>query len=250
MNKHSYTVIVPFHLMAIVGLFWLDNHWPWVLFFWSVFGIIGNGVAGHRYFAHRSFSVARWLHPVLAYCTVMAAYATPTYWVIQHAHHHRTSDSAADIHTPNKGLWQSWYGWLFDKPYVEFMLSNKMSVAKAVLKGRVQWFERHYYEILFGSIVVIAAISWQIALMYFVAYAIEMFRIGAVNAVCHHWGYRNHNTPDHSRNNIWVGFLGMGIGWHNNHHANPRRVILSDRWWEIDIEGYIAWFLAKTKQAR
>jgi stearoyl-CoA desaturase (delta-9 desaturase) len=82
--------------------------------------------------------------------------------------------------------------------------------------------------------------------MYFVAYAIEMFRIGAVNAACHQWGYRNYNTPDLSRNNIFVGILGMGFGWHNNHHANPGRLILTERWWEIDVEGYIGWGLSKT----
>jgi stearoyl-CoA desaturase (delta-9 desaturase) len=83
-------------------------------------------------------------------------------------------------------------------------------------------------------------------MMYFVAYAVEMFRIGAVNAACHCWGYRNHKTSDQSRHNIVVGLLGMGFGWHNNHHADPRKLILTERWWEIDIEGYIGWLLSKT----
>lgn len=246
MNQHAKLVIIPFHLLAIVGLFWFTEYWAWAVLFWLLFGVIGNGVVGHRYFAHRNFKVADWLHPVLAYTTVMGAFAPPTYWVIQHAHHHRTSDSDQDIHTPNRGLGQAWYGWLFDQQYVEFMLSNKMAVAKAVIKSRVQWFEQHYYKILFGSIAVLAAISWPVALMYFVAYAFEMFRIGAVNAACHRWGYRNHATADLSRNNIMVGLFGMGFGWHNNHHANPGKLILTERWWEIDVEGYIGWLLSRT----
>jgi stearoyl-CoA desaturase (delta-9 desaturase) len=250
MNKHAMLVIVPFHLLAVVGLFFVDQYWPWAIAFFVLFGIIGNGVAGHRYFAHRSFQVAKWLHPVLTYLNVMSAFAPPTYWVIQHAHHHRTSDKNEDIHSPRRGLWQSWYGWLFDQPYVEFMLSNKMAVAKAVIKSRVQWVERHYYKTLFVSIAIVAVINWQVALMYFVAYAAEMFRIGAVNTVCHSWGYRNHDTSDHSKNNILVGILGMGFGWHNNHHANPSRLILTERWWEIDIEGYIAWLLSRTHQGK
>ena len=82
--------------------------------------------------------------------------------------------------------------------------------------------------------------------MYFVAYAIEMFRIGAVNAACHRWGYRNHNTPDLSRNNILVGIFGLGFGWHNNHHASPGKLVLTEHWWEIDVEGYIGWILSHT----
>lgn len=246
MNTHSKLVIIPFHLLAIVGVFYVSNYWHWALIFWLVFGIIGNGVVGHRYFAHRSFRVATWLHPLLTYLNIMAAFAPPTYWVLQHSQHHRTSDTNEDVHTPTKGLWQAWYGWLFDQQYVEFMLANKRAVVKALISSRTEKFERYYYQIIFGSIIFTALISWPVALMYFVAYAVEMFRIGAVNAACHRWGYRNHNTSDHSRNNILVGLLGMGFGWHNNHHAHPGKLILTERWWEIDIEGYIGWILSKT----
>jgi stearoyl-CoA desaturase (delta-9 desaturase) len=246
MNTHSKIVIVPFHLLAVIGIFYVPQYWPWALAFWSLFGIIGNGVVGHRYFAHRAFRVARWLHPVLTYLNVMSAFAPPTYWIMQHSHHHRTSDTDEDVHTPNKGLWRAWYGWLFDQQYVNFMLSNKRAIVKALVASQTEKFEKYYYQIIFASIIAIALISWPVAMMYFVAYAVEMFRIGAVNAACHRWGYRNHHTSDRSRNNIVVGLLGMGFGWHNNHHADPRKLILTERWWEIDIEGYIAWVLSKT----
>jgi fatty-acid desaturase len=31
-----------------------------------------------------------------------------------------------------------------------------------------------------------------------------------------------------------LGWLGMGFGWHNNHHANPGRWYQGETWWEID----------------
>jgi fatty-acid desaturase len=43
-----------------------------------------------------------------------------------------------------------------------------------------------------------------------------------------------------------LGWLGMGFGWHNNHHAHPGKLILTERWWEIDIEGYVGWVLSLT----
>jgi hypothetical protein len=43
----------------------------------------------------------------------------------------------------------------------------------------------------------------------------------SVNSVTHVWGYRNYATPDGSRNNLLIGFLSGGEGWHNNHHAAP-----------------------------
>ena len=43
----------------------------------------------------------------------------------------------------------------------------------------------------------------------------------SVNSVTHLWGYRNYDTDDDSRNNLFVGIISNGEGWHNNHHADP-----------------------------
>jgi len=56
----------------------------------------------------------------------------------------------------------------------------------------------------------------------------------AVNSVTHLWGYRNYETDEDSRNNLIVGFISNGEGWHNNHHADPRSARHGHLWWEID----------------
>jgi stearoyl-CoA desaturase (delta-9 desaturase) len=57
----------------------------------------------------------------------------------------------------------------------------------------------------------------------------------AVNSICHRWGYRNYQTPDDSRNNVLVGILASGEGWHNNHHADPSSARHGHKWWELDL---------------
>jgi stearoyl-CoA desaturase (delta-9 desaturase) len=57
----------------------------------------------------------------------------------------------------------------------------------------------------------------------------------AVNSVTHVWGYRNYETSDVSRNNVIIGFLVSGEGWHNNHHADPRSARHGHQWWELDV---------------
>ena len=56
----------------------------------------------------------------------------------------------------------------------------------------------------------------------------------AVNSVTHLWGYRSYETDEDSRNNIVVGLIANGEGWHNNHHADPRSARHGHRRWEID----------------
>jgi stearoyl-CoA desaturase (delta-9 desaturase) len=55
-----------------------------------------------------------------------------------------------------------------------------------------------------------------------------------VNSADHLWGYRNYDTPDCSRNSVWLGVLCNGDGWHNNHHADPRSARHGHKWWEWD----------------
>jgi stearoyl-CoA desaturase (delta-9 desaturase) len=66
----------------------------------------------------------------------------------------------------------------------------------------------------------------------------------AVNSVTHLWGYRNYDTDEDSRNNIVVGLIANGEGWHNNHHADPRSARHGHRWWEIDNTYLTIRFLA------
>jgi stearoyl-CoA desaturase (delta-9 desaturase) len=56
----------------------------------------------------------------------------------------------------------------------------------------------------------------------------------AVNSIAHLWGYRNYATDEDSRNNVLVGIISNGEGWHNNHHADPRSAKHGHRWWELD----------------
>jgi fatty-acid desaturase len=57
----------------------------------------------------------------------------------------------------------------------------------------------------------------------------------SINSVTHLWGYRNYDTRDSSRNNLVMGFLANGEGWHNNHHAHPSSARHGHKWWEFDI---------------
>jgi stearoyl-CoA desaturase (delta-9 desaturase) len=57
----------------------------------------------------------------------------------------------------------------------------------------------------------------------------------SVNSVTHLWGYRNYETDEASRNNVFVGLISNGEGWHNNHHVSPRSARHGHHWWELDV---------------
>lgn len=245
LNKNFWKVLLPFHLVAIFGLFHLE-YFIWLFVFWILFGVIGNGVAGHRYFAHNQFTCSKIIKWVLAFFTTLGAYAPISYWRIQHLHHHANSDKGNDVHSPLHGtIFNTFYGWVLYESNINLISSQSKISIRVMRDDFYMWFYRYHYTIIYTFSLILLLISPYIFSMYCLAYVIEIIRLGSVNYFCHTSGYRLFETKDNSRNNIWVGILGLGFGWHNTHHADPGRLILTEKWWEIDIEGYIGWVISK-----
>ena len=75
----------------------------------------------------------------------------------------------------------------------------------------------------------------------------ERLRINCANSISHinlPGSYKNFEA-NYSFNSVWFGLLSFGIGWHNNHHHNPRELVNSHRWYELDVEGLIGKLLTK-----
>jgi fatty-acid desaturase len=241
---------LPMHVLAAGSVWWITDYWGTLLAFWFVFGVVGNGVAAHRYFAHGQFAVAepvRWLLGVLA---SLGGIGPANYWVIQHKVHHLHADTEYDPHTPTHGFWHTMYAWSFPQGNnTEFYLQHRFAKRLAIQHARdpfYKFFDKYHYILIYAFCAVLLAIDPVLVLIYAAAYAVDFVRLGLANWFCHRSGYRNFETSDHSTNNVWLGWLGMGFGWHNNHHANPGRMILTQHWWEIDVEGYVAWLLSLT----
>ena len=60
-----------------------------------------------------------------------------------------------------------------------------------------------------------------------------------INSLAHIFGSRRFDTLDNSRNNLFLAFITLGEGWHNNHHYYPASERQGFYWWEIDITHYI-----------
>ena len=249
-GPNFWKVFLPFHILGFVGLFYAYENIITLFVFWFLIGVIGNGVAAHRYFAHGQFATYTPVRWVLGLLATLGAIGPLTYWVIQHKVHHARSDGANDPHTPmHNSLFYVIYAWTFpqglnEQEYLKERFAKRLAVSM-LHDSFYQFFHKYHYKILYAFCLVLFIINPTLLLMYCLAYCIDVVRLGLVNYSCHTSGYRNFETTDNSKNNLLLGWLGMGFGWHNNHHANPGKLILQHRWWEIDVEGYIGWMLSK-----
>ncbi len=224
--------------------------------FWFIFTLLWSGLGTtlyyHRFGAHKSFSSPRWLVYLMLFGGYLSMMGSPLAWISTHRFHHMVTDSQKDPHSPTRGTWYAFNGWLWDKdtsiPYLVDDLAEKYPLLKffgneSSLPARK--------ELNFAVVIGFRLIVWY----FFGLYAFLASSIGGliifilpqlINTLCHmpKLGYRNHETKDLSTNIRWLAYLTFGEAWHNNHHAKPRRLKQGEEG-EFDISYAVCRLLKK-----
>lgn len=231
------------------GFNWVELGLLGGMYFFTALGVT---VGYHRLFTHRSFETNRAVQVVLVALGSMAFQGPLLTWVAVHRRHHQHSDSDRDPHSPHaygsgawaifKGFWHAHIGWLF-----RANPANLESYVKDL--RRRPWIRRASELFPFWAalgLLIPAVLGWLLiggwygALLGFLWGGVIRIFVGhhltwSVNSVCHLWGMQPFKGHDESRNNFVFGVLGLGEGFHNNHHAFPTSARHGLFWWQLDI---------------
>jgi fatty-acid desaturase len=250
-----------YHAVALLAF------WPW-LFSWTglclalagtyVFGTLGINLCYHRLLTHRSFDCPKWLERCLAILGVCCLQDTPARWVGVHRLHHQFSDEPPDPHSPLVTFLWGHVGWLLVPNHELSRMQLYERYAKDLLRERFYmnlerrflwvWINLAQWAVFFlgGLLIGLATTgaNWSEAFQFglsvlvwgvFVRTVVVWHITWSINSVTHMWGYRNYDTDENSKNNVLIGFISNGEGWHNNHHAQPRAAAHGHKWWEFDV---------------
>ena len=252
MNSYFYKVYIPLQiatLAAIVAVLMgtVDTNWYLILISWFLIGPIGMGVGYHRLFAHGSFETYPFIEKIIAVLGTLACYSPLIFFAAQHQYHHKTSDTEADPSSPHLGFWESHLWWRMRESVLKQVLIRPAPIKKLMRDRFMIKLSKHFALICWSFAIFLLLVGpfWLVNLLLIPA-LIEHLRINVISSFSHMklpFNYRPYDTPDDSQNNLVIGILSCGFGWHNTHHARPRMMLCQERWYEIDIEGYIAWFL-------
>jgi len=206
--------------------------------------MVGITAGYHRYFSHRSYKTSRVFQFALAWLGCSAAQRGPLWWAAQHRHHHRTSDTPEDLHSPvTHSFWHSHIGWVLSG---ESDVTDEGTVKDLSRYPELRWLDRcHWLPPLLLAGLCFLAGGWAgLVWGFFVSSVLSHHATFTVNSICHVWGWRRYATADASRNNVLVALITLGEGWHNNHHHYQSSARQGFRWWEIDVSYYLLWLLA------
>lgn len=254
MNVYFYKVWLPLHLIfflsiPVIFLNTIEINWLIVFCSWILIGPVGLGVGFHRLFSHRQFETYRPIEIALAILGTLSCYSPILFWIGQHQTHHKKADSLDDIQTPKHGFIESFLMWRL-REGIEKEINPRDYCTRQIMKDNLLMkIGNNTISIIYVWAIFLLLISPSAFFSVLIIPAIiESFRINLINYYGHKPGifsYRNFNTEDASYNNLLLGLFGFGVGWHNNHHANPQELINKKNWWEIDLEGFIGKLLSK-----
>lgn len=237
LNPQSIVLLTFLHLVAALALWNIFRAPPsakvWALFvaLWLVpqFGVT---VGYHRMETHNGFKCRRGVREALLVCGALAVQGDVNGWVLNHrVHHHFQDQPGLDLHSPReypglKGLLWAHVGWLlcrYERP-IQFQTSARFEADPFV-----RW-QRKWYLALAGIsfAIPLALAGWDGLLVAgFLRVVMVLHITWSTNSVCHLWGRRATDSlgqrylSDDSRNNRLVEVLGLGEGYHSNHHAQP-----------------------------
>ena len=252
-------VIAGYHAAAVLAF--MPGYFSWsglvlAMLGTHLCGLFGINLCYHRLLTHRGLKVPKWLEHAMVIVAMSCLQETPARWVAIHRRHHQFADEQPDPHSPLANFFWGPCGWILVHQPELSRLGIYERYAKDILRDRFYVaLERHGWLVwinllqmplffaagfaaawLSGEPPALAAQTGLSILLFgvFVRTVLVWHITWAVNSVTHLWGYRSYETDEDSRNNIVVGLISNGEGWHNNHHADPRSARHGHRWWEMD----------------
>lgn len=237
MNIYFYLAFLPLHVFFLIGSF---SSWGislvGVMLFWILLSGYGVGVTLHRLLAHKSFETYPVITKILSLLSCFCIQGSPIFWVAVHrGYHHRCADGAMDLHSPIHGKLNSYFLWACKiKPNtVDYKFATDL------LRSKFQIFLSEFYFVIVWSVwIILFLINDTVFFSLIVAQLITLHSEFCVNLFCHLRGipgsYRNFQTTDNSQNFWLFGLLFWGIGFHNNHHADPKNFNFAVTKYEFD----------------
>lgn len=206
-----------------------------------LYGCLGIVVTFHRLHTHKAYTVNPVLSKIFSLLGCFAGTGSPLAWVAIHINHHLKSDKPGDPHSP---LYKGFK--IFGLNYADDVDAATKWRMRGLITDKFQQFLHRYY---FGLIALWSLFLFSVGgfyLMIFLHWApafVTAIMSNVVNYVGHKpsWigSYRTYNLNDQSVNNWLWAIPSWGEALHNNHHRYPTKLTYSEKWYEIDISGWI-----------
>lgn len=228
------------HLGLLIYAMTMQFSWWYLLIAWLIaklFNAVGNAIALHRLWCHKSFTTERWKEYILHAFAIPLLYGSSVTYAGIHRQHHAYSDTDKDPH-----ITRPWWKVFFYVRNPNYAIEHRF--ISDIIKDPIhRWVHKNYFLLntllLIGFLIVFGPIFTGWFLCFISIY--NFIAAGLLNVFGHRpeFGTRRFNTKDQSSNNFWLQLLTWNEGLHNNHHANSASYTYRTEPGDVDVPAWI-----------
>lgn len=189
----------------------------WILA--KLFNAIGNEIALHRLWTHKSFKTTKFKELLLHCFSMPLLYGSSITYAGVHRQHHAYSDTERDPH-----ITRPWWKVVFYVRNEKYSIETRL-VSDLIKDPYHKFFHKNYFKLNVLLLILLLLVFGIEITGYFLSFNIiyNFIAAGLVNVLGHRpeYGTRPYDTNDNSSNNTFLKWLTWNEGYHNNHHHKP-----------------------------
>lgn len=214
---------------------------------------IGHSVCLHRGIIHKSYKTSKYFRRVGLYLFVLTGLGSPLSWLKQHYFRdYWQNRTDCPLYFQYKHSLITDYWWNLHLTFIPNNLGRYNIPEEDKNDSFILFLDKtwviHYFILLLTLYFIVGFNSMLIATCLRTSTIIVgHWYIGYAS---HKYGYSRHkieNADESGYNDVFLGFISFGEGFHNNHHSYPTSARFSTKWYEIDFGWTLVWVLAKLR---
>jgi len=206
-----------------------------------LYGCLGVVITFHRYLTHNSFKTHSFIVKLFSILGCFSGTGSPLAWVAIHINHHLKSDKPDDPHSPYYRGFK-----IFTLDYVDNVNIDTKWRMRSLVKDKFQQFLHRYYfliNLIYSIVLFMLGGMYLVIFFHWAPAALTAIMSNVVNYFGHkpNWlgSFRTYNINDQSVNSWLWAIPSWGEAWHNNHHRFPKRSYFGEKWYQVDISGFL-----------
>ena len=228
---------LPLQILFLILLPFIGINIFYFLIFYILIYWVGIQAGFHKLFSHKSWEPKnKFIKYLLAVLGCFGLMGGPITWSRIHRYHHAHSDTNLDPHSPSKGFYISYFGWLLQPMEVPVFVIRDYLKDDQLIK-----IEKLCRELVLVSLLTLFLISPIIGMSLLAAMILTFHSEMLINSLLH----KKVNGEYTAINITSLALLSGGSTLHKNHHINPGNANLKNKWTEVDLSYQIIRILRK-----
>ena len=228
---------LPLQILFLILLPFIGINIFYFLIFYILIYWVGIQAGFHKLFSHKSWEPKnKFIKYLLAVLGCFGLMGGPITWSRIHRYHHAHSDTNLDPHSPSKGFYISYFGWLLQPMEVPVFVIRDYLKDDQLIK-----IEKLCRQLVLVSLLTVFLISPIIGMSLLAAMILTFHSEMLINSLLH----KKVNGEYTTINITSLALLSGGSTLHKNHHINPGNANLKNKWAEVDLSYQIIRILRK-----